>query len=355
MKVGNTLNSYAELCDFQNLYRAHLAARRGKRGKTEVIRFEMNLAENLCFLQKQLETRQYYPKQYYQFMVHDPKERVIHATHYPDRVVQHCLCDNIVRPVMDRRLIFDNAACRKGKGTHFAIYRLSGFLREHWRQSGTRGYFLKCDVRKYFENIDHEVLRGLLAKMPFDEHATELLHCIIDSYQGTPGKGLPLGNQTSQWFALTYLDPVDRLIKEKLKIRHYTRYMDDLVLVHESKAYLRECLSAIKELAEGRQGLCFNEKTQIFPIKNGVNYLGFHFYLTDSGKVVRKVRPEAKKRFRKALQKMEEGYAAGIFSEQEISQRVSSYMGHLKHGHTYRLREKLLRSEYVLQAMRSGK
>jgi hypothetical protein len=368
---------YAVLCDFQNLYAAHRAARRGKQWKPEVIEFELNLAENLCGLKRRLEAREYMPLPYYHFVVHEPKKRDIHALHYPDRVVQRCLCDNIVAPTLEQRLIFDNAACRKGKGTHFAIYRMSRFLREHHRAHGTEGYFLKCDFSRYFENIDHAVLKARLETARFDSpspireanrrqdvwqerngfaacHSTAdrdiqtLLWRIIDSYESRPGKGLPLGNQTSQWFALYYLDPLDRLIKERLRIKGYSRYMDDLVLVHESKEYLRSCLESMRELAEGRLLLRFNEKTQIFPIASGVNYLGFHFYLTKQGKVVRKVRAAAKNRFRRALREMRTGFAAGAVDAGSIDQRLASYLGHMRHGHTYHLRSRLLR-DFVLR------
>ena len=115
---------YDEIHNFQNLYKAHLAARKGKRDKSEVIRFEMNLAENLCKFQQFLQEKTYHPQGYKHFYVYDPKLRSIYAPSYSDRVVQHCLCDNILTPVLEPRLIYDNAACRVGKGTHFSIYRL---------------------------------------------------------------------------------------------------------------------------------------------------------------------------------------------------------------------------------------
>jgi hypothetical protein len=276
-------------------------------------------------------------------MIYDPKVRVVHATHYPDRVVQHCLCDNIVEPIVNPRLIYDNAACRKGKGTHFAIYRLTGFMREHYRRYGTEGYFLKCDIQKFFSGICHEVLKNLLMQMPFDEDTLDLFFRIVDSHTSAKGKGLPLGNQTSQWFALLYLNPLDRLVKEKLQIRGYSRYMDDMVLIHKDKEYLKRCLAEMRCMAENKLGLSFNEKTQIFPVKCGVNYLGFHFYLTENGKVIRIVRPEAKKRFRRALIEMRKGRVSGTMDAKQVKQRLSSYIGHLRHGHTYHLRSKMLK------------
>ncbi|MDR0221674.1 MAG: RNA-directed DNA polymerase, partial [Lachnospiraceae bacterium] len=289
------MHGYEKICDFQNLYNAHLAARRGKRGKTEVIRFEMNLAENITAMQRDLAEKSYRPSGYLHFMVYEPKARSIFAPAYRDRVIQHCLCDNIIMPTLEPRLIYDNASCRIGKGTHFSMNRLSGFLREFYRHHGTDGYFLKCDIRKYFENINHEALKKKLAKV-FDTDIYNLLCDIIDSYEATEGAGLPLGNQTSQWFALYYLDGVDRLIKEKLRVKYYVRYMDDFVLLHHDKEYLRHCLGEIRRVCRDDLHLEMNEKTQIFPVKNGVEYLGWRFYLTESGKAVRKLRTANKRR-----------------------------------------------------------
>ena len=109
-------------------------------------------------------------------------------------------------------------------------------------KNGTEGYFLKCDIRKFFDHIDHDVLKRKLEKIFQKEQLLSLLYQIIDSYEKTPGKGLPLGNQTSQWFAIYYLDGFDRFVKEKLRIKYYTRYMDDCVLLHSDKEYLRQYL-----------------------------------------------------------------------------------------------------------------
>lgn len=243
-------------------------------------------------------------------MIYDPKKREIQASYFRDRVVQHSLCDNILAPYFENRLVYDCAACRKEKGTHFAMRRLSEFMRRFYKDHGTNGCFLKCDVRKYFDSVDHEVLKQRLAIFP-DDRVRELLYMIIDSHNKGEGKGLPLGNQTSQWFALYYLDPVDRLIKEKYRIKYYSRYMDDLVLIHDDKEYLKEVLAGIREYAEKRLNLEFNEKTQVFPLSQGVDYLGWHFYLSDTGKAIRKLRASNKRRFKRMLKAFSKKYAGG--------------------------------------------
>ena len=335
---------YERICVFSALYRAHKNARKGKRDHKDVIEFEMNLSENLVTLKEELESGTYRINGYYTFMVHDPKDRAIHALRYRDRVVQHALCDEILAPTLERRLIYDNAACRIGKGTDFALDRTTEFMRILYRRSGPDYWALRFDVRKFFDSIDHEILKQkLFAAFP-EEPLRRLLCAIIDSYRVSPGKGLPLGNQTSQWFAIWYLDPLDRLIKEQLGFKYYSRYMDDGVLLHADREYLKNCLAEMRSLAEKDLALEFNEKTQILPIRNGINYLGWHLYLTDTGKVIRKLKTQTKKRASRRIRKLQEDYAAGRVDFNTVRQVMSSYNGHLKHGHTYHLRKKLIYS-----------
>lgn len=347
------MNDYEAICDFQNLYKAHLRARKGKRGTAECIAFEMELSQNLSRLQDELKSRAYRLSGYYRFEVFDPKRRVIHALHYRDRVVQHCLCDEVLQPILERRLIHDSAACREKKGTDFARARLSGFLRGHFRQHGTQGYFLKCDVRKFFDHIDHTVLKGMLGKLPFDPDTLALLHHIIDSYHTAEGKGIPLGNQTSQWFALYCLDPLDRLVKEKLRVRYYTRYMDDLVLLHPDKLFLRHCLEEMRDMLQTRLLLEFNEKTQIFPLRSGVEYLGFRFSLSNTGKVIRRLRRGTKLRFKRKLKRMQQEYRTGSMSWEDIKQVLCSYRGYFAKGHCWHMHKKAL-DGFVLSKSAQG-
>ena len=341
------MKDYEKIYDFQNLYKAHTVARRGKRDTREVIEFEMNLGGNLTTLSNELGNGKYKMQEYYSFSIYDPKYRLIHALHYRDRVVQHCLCDEVLGPLLDKKLIYDNAACRVGKGTHFAINRVSKFLREFYNKNGNAGYFLKCDIRKFFDNIDHQILKRKLSKVIEDEEVLQLLCQIIDSYEVLPGKGLPLGNQTSQWFAIFYLDGLDRLIKEKFQIKYYSRYMDDAVLIHHSKEYLKHCLIQMKQYAKNELQLEFNEKTEIFPLKNGLNYLGWHIYLTDSGKIIRKVKQQTKYKYKRKLKYFQKEYARGDMDLNEIRKVILSYRAHLSHGHTYKLQKKIL-TEFVL-------
>lgn len=342
------MTEYEKIYQFDNLYQAYKMAARCKRTKIEVIKFELNLAENLWSLHNELESKTYHSGGYHKFMIYDPKEREIQALSFRDRVVQHSLCDNVLAPYFEKRLVFDCAACRKNKGTHFAINRLSGFMREFYKTHKTNGYFLKCDVRKYFDSVDHDVLKYLLRKYP-DKDILRFLYQIIDSYNADTNKGLPMGNQSSQWFALYYLDKIDRTIKEKYKIKYYTRYMDDLILLHESKGHLQSCLKELTDIAENKLKISFNEKTQIFPVSEGVDYLGWRFYLTESGKVIRRLRTSNKRRFKRRLKAFADKYSRDEMTLEEIQRSLASYRGHLSHGHTWKLTAKVYRNFVLIK------
>lgn len=327
---------YSKICNFDNLYQAYIVSRRGKRDTREVVQFEMNAGANLCQLKEELETGTYKISGYYHFTIHGPKVREIYALHYRDRIVQHSLCDNILMPYFENHLIYDNAACRKGKGTLFAMNRLNGFMRAHFREHGQEGYFLKCDVRKFFDSIDHDILKTRLEAIVDDKRTLRLLWQIVDSYEVTPGKGIPMGNQTSQWFALFYLDPLDRLVKEKLRIKYYTRYMDDCVLIGRSKRELHEALAQMRILLAGLK-LEFNEKTQVFPLSHGVEYLGWRYYLTETGAVVRRLKKHSLTRWQHRLRKLQREYAEGSVELDKVQEILTSYRNHMEYGNTYNL------------------
>ena len=351
-------NAFEAMTSFEKMYEAYRRAASCKRSKKEVIDFELDLSNNLWGIISRMENKTYRISGYHRFMIYDPKEREIQALSFRDRVVQHCLCDNILRPYFEKRLIYDNAACREGKGTHFAMNRLNVFLREHYKKHGTKGYILKYDIRHYFDSIDHEILKRKLNGIP-DRNVLGLLYHIINSYAKETNpitgeeKGLPMGNQTSQWFALYYLDTLDRVIKEKMRIKHFIRYMDDGIIIHESKEYLRHVLKEMEQEAKELK-VEFNEKTQIFPICEGVDFLGFRFYLTDSGKVIRRLRTSNKKRWKRRLKKYQKDYCAGEKTCEEIKRSIVSYRGHLSHGHTYRLRNKVMSSFVLTKAKRKS-
>lgn len=292
----------------------------------------------LVKLERELQLGTYHPHPYNVFRIYEPKERIIKSIIFRDKIVQRSLCDNVLEPAFEKTFIFDSYACRKSKGTHAGIKRTEEFFRRHYRQHGTEGWVLKCDIEKYFDSIDHAHLKRMVRKHIFDERVLQLLDLIIDSNPG--GKGLPLGNQTSQWFSILFLSDFDHFIKERLGVKMYLRYMDDFVLIHPDKAFLQDCKKALEEYLASL-GLSLNYKSHIFPIKNGVDFLGYHLYLTDTGKVVKKVRRDSVKRIKRKLKKYKLLYRQGKRTRKDIEQSYNSWKSHASHANTYYLLEKM--------------
>lgn len=333
-------NQYWKICDFQKLLQAHKKSRRGKGNKNSIMKFETETQYNIFAIKRELETKTYKIGKYNEFKVYEPKERDIMSLGYRDRIVQHVLCDNVLEPYLDARLDYDNAACRKGKGTHFALDRLKRHMKTAYNLWGCDYWVLKCDIRKYFYNIDHNILKEMLYKHIEDEDIKWLLDIIIDSTNGSVG--LPIGNMTSQWLAVFYLDTMDKYIRTELGIKLYSRYMDDFVLIHKDREYLKVCLLKLREFLADKLKLELNEKTQIFPIRNGVDYVGFHSYLTETGKVIRKLRKKSKQKMKRKIHRFNEAYSKGEIDFEKVRQSTASWIGHAKHGNTYNLRKNIM-------------
>lgn len=325
--------SYETVTEFKNLYNGYRKTRKGKRDKNTVAKFEVNSLESILFLQRLLEQKEYRLEPYNVFEVFEPKRRVIMSNSFKDKVVQHSLCDNILEPIYKNKFIYDNCASQKGGGTHFGLDRLSNHLRKHYRKYGAEGWILKCDIEGYFYSIDHDILKKQLRKNIYNEEVLELLDMIIDSVDNP---GVPLGNQTSQWFALIYMNELDHFIKRKLKIKGYGRYMDDFYLIHHDKKYLQFCLKEIeREVSDLKMTL--NKSTDIFPIRNGIDFLGFHTYITEEGKIIRKLRRKSKSNMRRKLRRLKKKYNDGEVELYNIIQSFESWKGHAQHGNCYYL------------------
>lgn len=252
---------------------------------------------------------------------------------FRDKIVQRSLCDNVLEPLLSKTFIYDNYASQKGKGTHFGLDRLKMFMQRYYRQFGADGWVLKCDISKYFYNIDHDVLKSQLRRRIHDPDVLWLLDLIVDS---TDGPGIPIGNHTSQWFAVLYLSDMNRMIKDRLGIKFYGRYMDDFYLIFPDKDYLIYCLGEIEKFL-APLGLKLNHKTAIFPLSQGIDFLGFRTYMTDSGKVVRKIRRDSKNRIRRKLKKFRRLLDEGRNFFETVVQSYSSWTGHAEHGNSHHL------------------
>ncbi|MBE7074681.1 MAG: reverse transcriptase [Clostridiales bacterium] len=319
---------FEDVFNFKNLYEAHLRARKCKRHKREVVDFEVNLAQNLTKLEKSLQDGTYKIQGYKRFMIYDPKEREIQALSYYDRIVQNCLCYNFMVPVYCKKLIYDNAACQKGKGTHFARARLERFLHDYYKKYGYQGYVLKVDIKKYFNNINHQILKQIFSTI-YDFKLKDLVFNIIDSFEYSPNKGVPMGNQTSQIFALLYLNNLDRIIKTKFKIKYYIRYMDDLILIHSNKQNLIEVYNYINLYVQ-KVKIELNKKSKIFAFKNGIDFLGVKYKLLKTGKLLKKMKRQSKDRMLKRIKFLHEQFFEKIINKQILKMSLAGFKGNIK-------------------------
>lgn len=314
---------------FKNIYESYRYTRKGKRDKYCVQQFEQRPLENTLLIGEQLRDKTYEVGNYYKFLVHEPKTRLIMAPPFRDRVMQRALCVQILEGRIEKHMIYDTYACRVGKGTHAGLYRLEDFLRSYYRKNSRDGWIIKGDIAKYFYSIVHSILKANLYPLLKEYDIEWLLDQIID---GTECPGIPLGNQSSQWFANFYMSCFDHYAKEVLGVKYYLRYMDDFCAIVETKEEAKEVLKKMQKFLWDELRLETNSKTQIFPIKNGVDFLGFHTYITKTGKVYRKIRRDSKEKMKKKLKKFNKLYEEGKITKESIDRSYASWKGHAEHG-----------------------
>ena len=331
------MTDFERVVDFKNMYKAYRKSKCGKGFKRSSAKFNIMALDGINTLIRQLKDKTYQISKYNEFKVYEPKERIIQTTSFKDKVVQHSLCDNVLLPKMQEIFIKDNCAGQKGKGTLFGLNRLSEQMHEFYKEYGFNGYILKCDIKKFFYNISHEQLKDMVEyHFNYDKDICWLVNLFIDS---TQGKGIPLGNQINQGLALLYLDGLDKLIKTELGIRYYGRYMDDFYLIHSKKDHLKHCLLVLTEYLKTLD-LELNGKTQIFPFKNGVSYLGFHTYITDKGKIIRKLKNSNKRNAQRKYLKMAKLVASKKLLIKKFNDSFNAWKNHISHGNCKKLETK---------------
>lgn len=260
-------NLMPEIVDVDNLLLAYNKAVRGKRGKKSVISFSENLYENILSIRRKLISGNYDIGRYHYFKIYDPKERVICAASFEERVVHHAVM-NVCHKYFEKHLIYDTYATRKDKGIYAAIDRA------HWGMK-KYGYVAKLDVRKYFDSISHDVLKLKIQRIFKDKKL--LLNKIIDSYSISENKGIPIGNLTSQYFANYYLSFLDHYAKEVLKVPVYVRYMDDILLFGEDKATVKYYVANVKKFVINELGLQLKPEV-LMSTDSSVSFLGYSIY-----------------------------------------------------------------------------
>ena len=319
--------------DFGNLYRAYKKAKSGKKFNGSTAKFSSMALDGINLLKEQLENQTYKESELNKFTIYEPKERVIESCSFKDKVVQHCLCDNVLHPRLKDIFIKYNSAGQEGKGTLFAMDGLRDHMELFYQTYGLDGWILKCDIRHFFYEIDHEVVKKIVDSYFPDEYIRWLNRCFIDN---SSDPGLPLGNQVAQVYALMMLDGMDHMITETLGIELYGRYMDDFYLIHNDKEYLKYCLEEIKQTLSDLK-LSLNGKTQIIPFRKGIRFLGFHHYMTADGKYIRKLTGENKRKIKKRLRRWVKAVKSGKMSEKKFFEKYNAWKNHASHGNCIKL------------------
>lgn len=318
-------NIYNLIISKANLYGAARMAARSRRYRPSAADFNFRLEEEIGRLHRELSDKTYRHGAYRLFTIYEPKERLIAAAPFRDRVVHHAVHD-IIEPVIDRTFIYDSYACRKDKGAHKALDRAQEFLRAN-------KFCLHADIRKYFSSIDHRVLRGIIRGRIEDKDTLWLLDEIIDSAL-TVRSGLPIGNLTSQFFANLYLNELDYFAKEIMGLKYYVRYMDDFLVFSTSKVYLRDARNALRSFLCARLRLRLHEeKSQIYEVSGGLKFLGFRLYDDFRRLTAKNVRL-----FRKRLKMQKALLEQGSLSTFRLQDSVRCWAAHSSYAETGTLR-----------------
>lgn len=331
--IEDNMTDFEKVCDFANLYNAYRKSKCGKGFAKSCIKFQTVALDGVHQIKRRLETKTYQISPYHQFTIYEPKERIIKACSFQDKIVQHSLCDNVLLPLLKKEFIQTNYAGQIGKGTLYGLDCLKTQMYLAYCKYGYDCWIVKADISKYFYSIDHEKLKDIVRYFIKDDDVYWLCEKFIDS---TEGKGLPLGNQISQVFALLYLSGLDHFITGEFGVKYYGRYMDDFYLIVEKKEYARHCLSAIYEFVHSL-GLELNGKTQIIPFKNGIKFCGFHTYVTKDGRVIRKLKNENKRATKKKFKKMVGLVKSGKLSREKFDESYNAWKNHISHGNCVKL------------------
>ena len=377
-RIGNLYQKITDIKNIKEMYDKRI--RINTKNKVKIARFDEHYVSNIARIKEILESKNYKPYRYNIFLIREPKVRLIMAQCVSDKIINHLVSKYFLIDVFEPVLKENNIATRVGKGTHYGIKKLKTFLRNNIEKDL---YILKFDVTKYFFNLNHEILKKIIRKKIKDYDIIKILDTIIDStnelyinefikkiklkeiekiknsnkpnknklideIENIPlckkGSSAPIENMSSQAFAIIYLNEIDSYIVEVLKPMFYLRYQDDGLLISESKEYLKYCLNEIVKLMN-KYKLKLNDKTRIYSIDDGFEFLGFK-YIRKNKKLIVKVKNQTKRRFKRKIRTIYKLYINNKFSLKDLKQVKSSYLGHLKYGDTNNL-VKVCLKQYV--------
>ena len=354
-KVGGHMkikHVYDLIFSMENLYMAYEDASSGRRYSKEVLRYSQDIWTRLRELRGKILAGEYEIDRYSIFYVYEPKKRIIMSIGFEHRIVQWAIY-RVLNPILVKGYITDSYGCIPERGTLKAMLRLRGWL-EYVSHKNGEWFYLKLDISKYFYRISHRILKKILRKKIKDERVLEVLYGIIDCkhtpFGLPPGKspgevpigerlfevGMPIGNLLSQMFANIYLDVLDQFCKRTLSIKYYVRFMDDVIILGNSKAQLREWKEKIIVLLKTELELDLNNKTCIRPISQGIEFVGYRIW---SNRVV--LRKSTTLKIKRTLKGVRTAYHDNLMTFQEVTQKFWSYVGMIKHTDSKKLLKKI--------------
>ena len=320
LKLMKTIPEFEKIFSFESIFDGWLEFQKGKRKKLDVLEFKNNLISNLAELHGDLRRGEYKHGGYRHFKISDPKPRNIHKASVRDRVLHHVLYKALY-PYFNNLFIQDSYSCRIDKGTHRALNRFNQLARKESLGGKQTVWILKCDIRKCFASIDHEILKSILKKHVKCDRTLKVILEVIDSFETSSGKGIPLGNLTSQLLVNIYMNELDQFVKRKLKVERYIRYTDDFVIFHQDKNHLNQIVRYIVLFLDNELRLTLHpNKVHIKTLSSGVDFLGWTHFSHH-----RVLRTTTKRRMLKNL-------ADNLSVETRVS-----YLGMLKWGNTQKL------------------
>lgn len=348
-KACASCDNFDEVFSYEHLYKSYRKCRRNVAWKASVQKYITQAPLLVQQTYERLQQGKWRSSGFYEFDINERgKQRHIRSVTIGERVVQRCLCDYALVPMLGRTFVYDNAASLQYKGYHFAVRRLCQHLREHCHKHGAEGYILLFDFREFFGRVSHLVCKGILREEFTDERIIAITEHLIDMFGD---RGLGLGSPISQTFALASANRIDHYIKDVCGIRGYGRYMDDGYVIHESKDRLRQILDGIRQICAELDITLNENKTQIVKLSHGFTYLKARIYLTNTGKVVRKIPKASVTRERRKLKKLVRPYEEGKLTYQDIYmswQSWKAYAQNFSAWHTIQSIGKLYDQLFIL-------
>ncbi len=330
--------SFALKLTFDNLMSAYERASKNKGNKKDLLSFNIDLETNIVNLLNELKNNKYKQGKYRTFTIYEPKERVIKVLPFKDRIVQQWYIEEFIKPFIVPRFIYTNCACIESKGTLFAVNITQKYMRKMKRICNDY-YVLKCDIKKYFYNIDKDILFNIMKKYITDKRLFELTGIFI--YEDDLDIGIPIGNYTSQYFANIYLNELDKYVKEELKIKYYIRYMDDFIILLKTKEECKKIKDKIEHYLNNELKLELNIKSRYYPSKMGINFCGYIIYETH--KLIRK---RSKNKVKRSIKVWNKLYSLNKLDKFKIILSWNSFIGYFKHANSHNFTVKMFKSLY---------